>query len=189
MIDVDDVELLRRARKGDESSFSELFARHQQAIYRYGSYMCGPDAADDIVQETFLAVLRQAARHDLPQGAVIGYLMGIARHRIQKRLTLKGEQMLEQPIDAHICDIQAEWTTPVDRLAAAETTQQVRSAVDSLPAVYREAVVLCELQELDYAVAADLAQCPVGTIRSRLHRAKQLLAAKLRATQPVGSER
>ena len=49
---VDDAGLLERARRGDEDAFSQLFARHERAIYRYGAYMCGRDAADDIVQET-----------------------------------------------------------------------------------------------------------------------------------------
>jgi hypothetical protein len=66
-----DVELLQRTRKGDEVAFAQLFTRYQSAIYRDAAYMCGRDAADDIVQETFLAVLQQKMRHDTPQGAVI----------------------------------------------------------------------------------------------------------------------
>ena len=51
---VDDVGLLGRARRGDEAAFSALFSRYQRVIYRYAAYMCGPDAGDDIVQETFM---------------------------------------------------------------------------------------------------------------------------------------
>jgi RNA polymerase sigma-70 factor, ECF subfamily len=67
----------------------------------------------------------------------------------------------------------------LDRLTRAETVAVVRMAIRSLPPAYREAVVLCELQDMSYEEAARIAECPVGTIRSRLHRAKALLLAKL----------
>jgi RNA polymerase sigma-70 factor (ECF subfamily) len=62
----------------------------------------------------------------------------------------------------------------------------VRAAVRSLPPQYREVIVLCELQEMDYAAAAGVIRCPIGTVRSRLHRARTLLSAKLAAMQPAG---
>jgi RNA polymerase sigma-70 factor (ECF subfamily) len=68
-------------------------------------------------------------------------------------------------------------------LARSEQIASVRQAVVSLPAPYREAVVLCELQELSYAEAAAAAGCSVGTIRSRLHRARAILAKKLEGNQ------
>jgi RNA polymerase sigma-70 factor (ECF subfamily) len=71
----------------------------------------------------------------------------------------------------------------LDSLSREETIQAVRAAIASLPAAYREVVVLCELQEMSYEDAAAIAQCPVGTVRSRLHRAKGLLMTKLAATQ------
>ena len=70
----------------------------------------------------------------------------------------------------------------LESLSREETIQAVRAAIASLPAAYREAVVLCELQEMSYADAAAIAQCPIGTVRSRLHRAKALLMTKLAAT-------
>jgi len=76
----------------------------------------------------------------------------------------------------------------LENLSRAETVHAVRAAIATLPAPYREAIVLCELQELSYADAATVAQCPVGTIRSRLHRAKELLMTKLAAMQPGPAE-
>src|SRR5262245_66196321 len=72
-----------------------------------------------------------------------------------------------------------------DRIASSQSVEIVRAAVRSLPPVYREALVLCELQDIDYAVAASLMQCPVGTVRSRVHRARSLVAAKLAAMTRV----
>ena len=65
---------------------------------------------------------------------------------------------------------------------------QVRRAVLALPANYREVVVLCELQELAYAEAAQILSCPVGTVRSRLHRARELLAARLQGLRQPAAD-
>jgi RNA polymerase sigma-70 factor (ECF subfamily) len=67
----------------------------------------------------------------------------------------------------------------LDDLTRAETIAAVREAIASLPPVYREVVVLCELQEMNYADAAAVVECPIGTVRSRLHRARALLTTKL----------
>jgi RNA polymerase sigma-70 factor (ECF subfamily) len=64
-------------------------------------------------------------------------------------------------------------------LGSRETVEQVRRAVLALPASYREVVVICELHELGYAEAAQILGCPVGTVRSRLYRARELLALRL----------
>jgi RNA polymerase sigma-70 factor, ECF subfamily len=177
----DDAGLVERARRGDEDAFSQLYARHQRAIYRYAVYLCGQDAGDDIVQETFLAVLRQTARLDTLRGTVAGYLLGIARHLAMKRLGSRGQ-------DESLSDMASDSPAVLDDLTRAETIDAVRAAVQSLPPVYREAVVLCELNEMDYVAAAAIVECPVGTIRSRLHRARTLLAAKLAAISPVAGQ-
>jgi RNA polymerase sigma-70 factor (ECF subfamily) len=175
---VDDAGLLERARRGDEQAFSTLFARYQRSIYRYGAYMCGRDAADDVVQDTFLAVLRQQARRDAPFGSVGGYLFGIARHVVIKRLAAKGDASLAAP-PAELDDRPSPEPEVFDALVRAQTIDAVRAAIHALPAAYRESIVLCELQEMPYADAADLMQVPIGTVRSRLHRARALLAARL----------
>jgi len=186
MIEVDDDSgLIERARRGDEEAFSRLFARYQRVIYRYAAYVCGPAAGDDIVQETFLAVLRQTGRHDTLRGTVAGYLLGIARHVAMKRLASRHDSLVDPVDDIGSGDVAADQATALDDLTRAETIEAVRAAVHSLPPAYREVVVLCEFQELDYAAAAGVVDCPIGTVRSRLHRARTLLTAKLAAIQPV----
>ena len=66
--DVNEEQLLTRARRGDEQAFGQLFALHQGSIYRYAMHMCGSDAADDVVQETFLAVLKGKGGFDAARG-------------------------------------------------------------------------------------------------------------------------
>jgi RNA polymerase sigma-70 factor (ECF subfamily) len=183
---MDDRDLLERARRGDEPAFSQLFSRHQRQIFLYAAYMCGPAAADDIVQETFLVVLRQTGRRDSPAGSVLGYLIGIARHLVMKR----HGRISEWAVDEAVLE-QAPASEPnaFDRLAAAQSVDAIRGAVRSLPPAYREAIVLCELQEIDYATAATLLNCPVGTVRSRLHRGRALLATKLAVSMGEEVER
>ena len=180
----DDAGLLRRARQGDEAAFSQLFARHQRAVYLFAARMCGTDAGDDVVQETFLAVLRQTGTFDPARGTVAGYLLGIARHHVLKRLGERYRACVTENVDDTV-----EWVATQDDvlegLTRAETIDAVRSAVQSLPPVYREVVALCELQEMDYATAADVIRCPIGTVRSRLHRARAMLTTKLAATRPA----
>jgi RNA polymerase sigma-70 factor (ECF subfamily) len=73
----------------------------------------------------------------------------------------------------------------LEALTRAEMIAAVRAAVRTLPAGYREVVVLCELEELNYAAAAEVIACPIGTVRSRLHRARARLVQRLASMRPV----
>ena len=119
-------------------------------------------------------------------GRVGNYLFVIARHFLLMRLRAREAATFD--LDEH--DERTAWPderpSVLDSLSREETIQTVRAAIASLPAAYREAVVLCELQEMTYADAAAIAHCPVGTVRSRLHRAKALLMTKLSATRSGG---
>jgi RNA polymerase sigma-70 factor (ECF subfamily) len=176
----DDVRLVHRMRQGDEDAFATLFARHHAAIHRYAFQMCGPSAAEDVVQDVFLALLRQTDRYDPGRGALLTYLYGIARHHVLKRLSAS---VVELALDDDGGEQAAVPATALDDLSRAETVDQVRQAVQSLPPAYREVVVLCELHEMDYERAASILECPIGTVRSRLHRARGLLMTKLAARQ------
>lgn len=179
---MDDAGLIALARRGDAVAFSRLFASFERPIFRYAAHMCGRDAADDVVQETFLALLRGPGAYDATRGTVGSYLFGIARHCVLKRLG--GREVASFDLDEH--DEQTAWAddrpSVLDSLSREETIKAVRAAIASLPAPYREVVALCELQEMSYVAAATIVQCPVGTVRSRLHRARALLTTKLAAT-------
>jgi RNA polymerase sigma-70 factor (ECF subfamily) len=177
---VDEVALLRRARQGNESALLTLFQRYQQPIYQFAAYMCGRDHGDDIVQDTFLTILRQSSREDLPTGTVAGYLFGIARHLAMKR-SRHDWRVAESSADSAPEAFMSDAPTILDTLTRAETIAAVRDAVQSLSPHYREVVVLCELQEMSYADVAAALECPVGTVRSRLYRARELLSVRLAA--------
>ncbi len=160
------------------------------AVFRYALHMCGRTDAEDVVQEVFLAFLRQLARYDAGRGTLQAYLLGIARRQALRSLT---GRKAEQWPDSSIADSESAAAASAGPNAAldpflasseAETVERVRKAIAVLPAVYREAVVLCELNDLDYHAAASVMNCPVGTVRSRLHRARAMLAARLAELNP-----
>lgn len=175
----DDAALLERSRRGDEDAFSELFSRHQRAVFRYAVYMCGADAADDVVQDTFMNVLLKSGRYDPSKGAVLSYLLGTARHLMLRRLSSSRSFSMEEFTEDLSVEGSIERETPLDEFARRETIEVVRAAVQSLPPAHREVIVLCELEEMDYVEAANVMQCPLGTVRSRLNRARALLSRKL----------
>ena len=178
----DDV-LLRRAAKGDEEAFTLVYRRHQAAIYRFALRMTGsPWAAEEIVQDVFMTLVRDPKKYDALLGTVSAFLYGVARNRILKhRERVPREVALEEKNEDGTGNgvLLIDAATPAVWAEKKERTAQVRSAVLELPEEFREAVVLCELQELSYEEAAAIVGCPIGTIRSRLHRGRALLLAKL----------
>lgn len=179
-----DTDLLRSTLAGDEEAFAALYRRRQGAIYRFALQMCGSQAlAEDIMQEVFMVLIRGEHTFDQTRGSLNSFLFGVARNQVLRRL--QREQVyvqMEEDTDSDSRAMQefGESEGPLDDLARNETIESVRKAVLSLPEPYREVVVLCDLQEMSYVETAEILGCAVGTVRSRLHRARSLLITKLR---------
>ena len=175
----DEEELFIRSRSGDEEAFLALYRQRQGSIYRFALHMSGSAAtAEDITQEVFLALIRDDCGYDPEKGPLAAYLFGIARNLLHRRLesdfgVWHGGGRSRHPAEPAVT------ADPLAAITKAEELRALRRAVRALPIRYREIVVLCELEELDYAAAADLLGCAVGTVRSRLHRARALLVKKL----------
>jgi RNA polymerase sigma-70 factor, ECF subfamily len=176
-----DDELLSRLRRGDEAAFLSLYRRRQGAIYRFAMHMSGSAAtAEDITQEVFLALLRQECGFDPERGTLSGYLFGIARKLVLRNLERgRSDVALEIDADDAVLPELAVIDDPLLDLTKREGIDALRRAVMALPRRYREVVLLCDLEEMDYADAAVVLQCPIGTVRSRMHRARALLLEKL----------
>jgi len=178
-----DSELLKRMLAGDEEALSVLYRRRQGAIYRFAMQMSGSQAlSEDVTQEVFMVLMRGDGGFDETRGSVNSFLLGIARNLVRRKVSR--EQFYVSLDDQSKATISGEHQPGgpnlFDELARDETIESVREAVFSLPDHYREVVVLCDLQELSYVEAANVLNCPVGTVRSRLHRARTLLLEKLR---------
>ena len=170
-----DAALLAEAAAGDETAFVELYRRRRDDVYRFAYALSRSRSfAQDATQEVFLQVLENAGRFDAAKGTARAWLLGCARHVVIDRLRAENRRSDEAPEQA---------TAPDHELRVLKEQRLVRlhAAIAGLPLEYREALVLCELAELPYAEAAAVLDCPVGTVRSRLHRARALLTASLRA--------
>ena len=179
--DLTDSELLRLMLSGDEESFALLYRRRHGGIYRFALQMCGSQqVAEDITHDVFLFLMKDGQVFDPARGSVSSFLFGVARNYVlrgfrsdQVTVPLADDED-DQPLAAAVNE-----PGPLDDLTRAETIENVRRAVLSLPERYREVVVLCELQELSYVETAEILGCAIGTVRSRLHRARALLLSKL----------
>jgi RNA polymerase sigma-70 factor, ECF subfamily len=189
-IELSDDRLLRRMLAGDEHAFTELYRRRHPAIYRFALHMSGnPAMAEDVTQEVFMALIREPGRFDATRGSLSAFLFGIARNHLRKRweqerrlISVAGEpneldDLTQRPANGNG---HAAGVPFVDEFESRDTVGLVRRAISTLPAGYREVVVLCELEEMSYEEAASALGCPVGTVRSRLHRGRAILLEKLR---------
>lgn len=177
-----DRDLLERAGAGCQESFAAIYRRHQARIYRFAYAMTGSkELAEEATQEVFLALVRRAHRFDAGRGELSPYLLGMARRQAYRLLRReRGAWAAAQPE-------QPENAAVLDGLIQRENTGRVRTAVLALPVKYREVITLCELEELNYEAAAAALDRPVGTVRSRLFRARRMLAEKLGAVETRGS--
>ena len=167
----DENDLLKLAAKGNETAFLTLYQRHQGPVFRFALHMSGRvETAEEIVQEVFLALLSPVNGFVAANGSLQGYLIGTVRNMIRGHFR-QGRRFVEtEPVIA---------ADMLDSLSKEQELRELHAAILSLPPNYREVVALCDLEGLDYSQAASHLGCPLGTVRSRLHRARAILAAKL----------
>ncbi len=191
-----EAQLVERLKRRDESAFLQLYDRHRRSVYWFLVHMTGSVAvAEDLTQGVFVAVLEKIGSGTIDQfdpgkGALEGYLLGIARNlaREEHRKTHRFaslESVFETPewerfLDKFCCENQIQNAETL--LTAQSDLKLLYGAILDLPHPYRETIVLCSLQEKSYQQAAAILQCSEGTVASRLHRAKALLAAKMQGS-------
>jgi len=180
LTDLTDEQLLAQALAGDEDAFTVLYRRRQGPIFRFALHMSGSSQiAEEVTQEVFLFLLQRGHDFDAERGALGAFLFGVARNYVRRALERSyPEQVLGSPVEEESESLMVE-SDPSEGIARRQTSTAVWKAVLSLPSHYREVVVLCDLQEMSYADAAEAAGCAIGTIRSRLHRAHDMLSKKL----------
>lgn len=180
-----DGDLLRLLSSGDETAFLEFYRRHQGVVYRFALQMSGKtEIAEEVTQDVFMTVMKTAKRYEAERGSVAAYLYGIARNIVLRALERERPYItvLDDPTSDGAGQVASEHDL-FGELAQTERLETLRKAVLALPPAYREVVVLCDLHERDYADAAGILGCAIGTVRSRLHRARALLAEKMRANE------
>jgi RNA polymerase sigma-70 factor (ECF subfamily) len=180
-------DLLRRAVRGDEEAFLQIYRAHQATLYRYALRMTGrPWAAEELVQEVFLTLLHESGRFDPSRGALGAFLFGIGRNHVRKHLERSPDEV---PLDENAEPPQTaaalnhangnRLANPAGWAEQRQKSEQLHRALLEIPEEFREAIVLCDLEEQSYEEAALLLCCPIGTVRSRLHRGRALLMARM----------
>lgn len=201
-VETRDIELLRRLAAGDDDAFLEFYRRHQGGLYRYAAHMCGsPQSAADVVQETFLTLIRHSGKYAEEKGSPVAFLFGIARNHLRKLHEKEGRYVpLSDEAGQEISTAGSGVTshangngrlpassghaeTILENLERTQIAGLLREAILTLPDHYREPLTLCDLEGKSYGEAAEILECPVGTVRSRLNRARSMLLDKLRPTR------
>jgi RNA polymerase sigma-70 factor (ECF subfamily) len=175
---IDDRTLMDRFKAGDREAFAAIYREHQAAVFRFAFHMTADTiAAGEVTQDVFLWLIHHPAAFDPGRGALASFLVGVARKFVQRR-TRNARRWL--PFDDAV---------PVAAvgpdLAGGIDAASLRKAIGRLPVRYREAIVLCDLEGRSYEEAAVVLGCAIGTIRSRLHRGRELLARKFQAKEKV----
>lgn len=182
----DDQQLLRQLAKGNQAAFNTCYERYQGPIYRFAWHMSGNQTtAEEVTQEVFLRLIHQPRKFDPAKGTLAGYLFGIARNVMRRQMAtsfldvpLEDEELTDDPAIATESDVLLE----LDRQ---ERLELLHKSVLALPATYREALILCDLEEMSYPEAAGIINCPPGTVASRLHRARAMLKSRLQTARCV----
>ncbi|MDN3919031.1 RNA polymerase sigma factor [Roseateles violae] len=176
------VELLARLRRGDADALEPLYRRESGPVYRYALALSGNAAwAGDAMQDAFVALAARPEGFDPLRGSLGAYLAGMARHSLLARWREARQQLAEAPDEdeAGRADAGGGAESPEALLVRAQDQAELWRAIQALPWPFREALVLVDLQERAYMEAARIAGVEINTLRTRLHRARQRLAALL----------
>ena len=182
----DDSDYMARLAAGDASALRHLYERHGRALLRFSAAMCrSRQVAEDLVHDTFVALLRDPNLFDPAQGTVFGYLCGVLRHRVSRHFRHEKRLVALDMDDEGAGQQVSPGDSPADEIARGELTRAFRRALLELPLQHREVIALCDLEELPYSTVAVILRCPVGTVRSRLHRARALLTLRLASLELI----
>jgi RNA polymerase sigma-70 factor (ECF subfamily) len=168
-----DRDFIARFREGDREAFADLYRAHHTNVFRFALNMTGDRIkAADLTQDVFVWLVHHAGDFDSLKGEMPAFLIGVTRKLLQRQ---------QRDARRWLPLVEAILRRPASRVdpTRAIDVDALRKAIAALPLRYREAVVLCDMEDKNYEEAAALVGCAVGTIRSRLHRGRELLVRKL----------
>jgi len=181
-----DLELVRRVQKGDRAAFDLLVQKYQHRIaHLVGRYIRDPSEVEDVAQEAFIKAYRGLANFR-GESAFYTWLYRIAINTAKNYLVSAGRRVPDQGVDAGEAEqfesgtLLQETATPERELLTREIEGTVYQTIESLPAELREAITLREMEGLSYEEIAEVMDCPIGTVRSRIFRAREAIDGKLR---------
>ncbi|HXB20368.1 MAG TPA: sigma-70 family RNA polymerase sigma factor [Candidatus Solibacter sp.] len=191
--------LVRRCLAGDATAWEEIVRLHNRRIYNLCyRFTSSPDDAQDLTQEVFIKVYRTLASYDVDKGAFTTWLTTLTRNLLVDHFRRSRQDRLTESIDAGLREeedslslgdrLEDQAPSPDDRLASKETQKMVQQALGHLSPDLREAVILRDLQDMDYKEIAHVLRVPEGTVKSRINRGRMELARLLsRNKRQVGN--
>lgn len=181
-----DKELVRRVRRGDAAAFDLLYTRYQHKVHGLlGRYLTRPEDVEDIAQETFIKAYRALPRFR-GESAFYTWLYRIAVNTAKNHLAARHQRVQTVELDAEDADggdlpaALKQEDGPEDTLRSDELKTAIDDALAVLPEDLRSALTLREFNGLSYAQIAEVLDCPVGTVRSRIFRAREAVDLAIR---------
>ena len=171
-------ELLSRVRDGDEDAFTLIYTRYVSGVRSFVRHMGIPsNSTEDVAQNVFMTLIKNASTFDIQRGSALSFIYGVARNHILRWIR-ENKRVDVASLETEIAG--SEFVNPLMEYSKAEEVSKLRKAIQLLPEHYREVIILCEIHEFSYEQAAEILDCAVGTVRSRLHRGRSILANNLR---------
>jgi RNA polymerase sigma-70 factor (ECF subfamily) len=172
-----DAALMARLACGEATALDPLYRRYKAGIYRFALLWSGsPATAADATQDVFVHLLTRAGDFDPRLGPLTPWLLGIARNFVRRRAGVREVPLNEDGDDAVPLPERLDEATPDVLVGERQDLASLRRAIAALPPHYRDVLVLVELAERSYAETAAICGCELNTVRSRLSRARALLA-------------
>ncbi|HEY6271750.1 MAG TPA: sigma-70 family RNA polymerase sigma factor [Terriglobales bacterium] len=182
--------LVRRCVAGESSAWEEIVRLYNRRIYNLCyRFTNSPDSAQDLTQEVFIRVYRTLATYDIEKGAFNTWLTTLTRNLLVDHFRRGRQDRVTDSIDGSLGDdpdsmalsdrLRDPSPSPADRLASQETQKMVQRALARLSPDLREAVILRDLQDMDYKEIAHVLRVPEGTVKSRINRGRMELARLL----------
>jgi len=182
-----DERLLEDATQGKTAAFQILYERYRDPIFRFAYRMLGSvEAAEDVVHDCFLGLIKDPGRFDSTKASLRTYLYAAARNQAAKRyLNSNRESGIEEvPREPQV----AAHLEPIRQVLDNELAGEVQRAIESLPPLQREALVLFEYEDLSLAEIGAIVGADSNTVKARLFRARDKLRARLERYFRIGRE-
>jgi RNA polymerase sigma factor (sigma-70 family) len=174
-VEPDDTDIVR-ASVAQPERFETVFGRHHRRIWTYLARRNGQEAADELTGDVFVAAFAQRARFDASRGTVVAWLYGIAANLTKARVRREARAYRAlRRVEAHGVLEASPIDDAVDALGHEHDLDRVRAALAALSDQDRELILLVAWEGLSYAEAAEVVGVPIGTVRSRLSRARRRL--------------
>ena len=180
-----DLELVKRVQSGDKSAFDVLVIKYQQKVINLVTrYVHDPHIAMDVSQESFIKAYR-GLKNFRGDSAFYTWLYRIAINTAKNHLVTKRRRMPDDDIDAQEAEqyeggeMLRDISTPENEMLTEEINDTITAAINALPDDLRIAITLRELEGLSYEEISEAMDCPIGTVRSRIFRARESIESEL----------